>query len=1005
MKCLEKISIPIFILTIVILAAFVLVLRAQDTTMPVQTGTISLTSANLQPQVFTTNDLWLEVVGVSNTTAYLVIHIPWNETNGVYDLFGTTNLSANVPGLNVTNWVWLTRTTAWQMNIAMANLWPDMGFFILGTMLDSDGDGLTDAYEKLVSHTDPNSPLTITTQPANQWVIQGSNATFSVTAVGGALSYQWYFNSAMLGAATNAILILNNVQTNNAGNYYVVVTNMAGSVTSSNAFLTINVPPSAIPGLKLWLEANAGITTNAAAQISTWADQSSNTNNATQSNTNYQPLYVTDALNGLPVVRFYGSNYFNLPNTLFSGTTQAEAFVVLKAAADVSPSLPRPLWHFGGSGYTGIAYPDSSGNITDDFGSTSFYTLGNPEQPLDQYHVYEVAGQTNYWAAWLNGKVQSTTTNNTYGTNGSPTLGYSSPGGYYFAGDVVEVLVFNRVLSVDDRDTVNGYLSLKYGLMTVPTMPTNLVATVVSASQVSLTWSFSLGTVSTVFKIERKMEVGGGYTQVATVRDATSYMDTNLAADTQYYYQVKASNCAGDSGYSNEADATTQASGADIPLGSLRLWLKADSGVKLQSTNKNVITWFDQSGNGNDANQGIIAAKQPFYVTNAFNGLPVVRFYGSNYFNLPNTLFSGTTQAEAFVVLKAAADVSPSLPRPLWRLGVSGYTSLAYPDSNGNIVDDFGSTSFYTVGNPAQPLDQCHVYEVASQGGNWSAWINGVLQSSPTNNTYGINTSPALGLGNYGYYFAGDVAEVLIFNRTLNASERDTVNGYLNLKYGLVPVVSITSPTNNAIVAAGNIVLMANATEASGGTIKQVQFFQGANSIGVSTTLPYSVTWGNVPAGTYALTGQATGVNGLTSTSSVVNITVDLPPTVLITSPNNNEDLGIAPVNVTVNATASDNVGISQVKFFQGTNSLFIATDSPYSFVWNGVPAGNYSLTAVALGNDGLSTTSSVVNVLVEIDSDNDGLGNEQEYLYGTNPNISGTFGIWISVPGGGLIP
>ncbi|MGA3163627.1 MAG: hypothetical protein ABSD77_05445 [Verrucomicrobiota bacterium] len=159
-KRLEKISIPIFILTIVILAAFVLVLRAQDTTMPVQTGTISLTSANLQPQVFTTNDLWLEVSGVSNATAYLVIHIPWNETNGVYDLFGTTNLAANVPGLNVTNWVWLARTAAWQTNINMANLWPDMGVFRLGTMLDSDGDGLTDAYEKLISHTDPNNPDT-----------------------------------------------------------------------------------------------------------------------------------------------------------------------------------------------------------------------------------------------------------------------------------------------------------------------------------------------------------------------------------------------------------------------------------------------------------------------------------------------------------------------------------------------------------------------------------------------------------------------------------------------------------------------------------------------------------------------------------------------------------------------------------------------------------------------------------------------------------------------------
>ncbi len=156
MKTLSRASLA----GIVILGMACQSVYAGETSMPVQAGAISLTSANLQPQVFTTNDLWLEVSGVSNTTAYLVIHIPWNETNGVYDLFGTTNLSANVPGLNVTNWVWLARTTAWQTNISMANLWPDMGFFILGTMLDSDGDGLTDAYEKLVSHTDPNNPDT-----------------------------------------------------------------------------------------------------------------------------------------------------------------------------------------------------------------------------------------------------------------------------------------------------------------------------------------------------------------------------------------------------------------------------------------------------------------------------------------------------------------------------------------------------------------------------------------------------------------------------------------------------------------------------------------------------------------------------------------------------------------------------------------------------------------------------------------------------------------------------
>jgi len=44
-------------------------------------------SSNLQPQLFTTNDLWLQIIQMSNATAGLVINSPWNVTDGVYDLF------------------------------------------------------------------------------------------------------------------------------------------------------------------------------------------------------------------------------------------------------------------------------------------------------------------------------------------------------------------------------------------------------------------------------------------------------------------------------------------------------------------------------------------------------------------------------------------------------------------------------------------------------------------------------------------------------------------------------------------------------------------------------------------------------------------------------------------------------------------------------------------------------------------------------------------------------
>ena len=95
-----------------------------------------------------------------------------------------------------------------------------------------------------------SSPV-IVIQPTNQAVAVGSTATFAVTADGTApLSYQWQVNGTNLvnggqisGATTN-VLTITGVQTNNSGNYTVIVTNIAGSVTSSNAVLTVITSPS-----------------------------------------------------------------------------------------------------------------------------------------------------------------------------------------------------------------------------------------------------------------------------------------------------------------------------------------------------------------------------------------------------------------------------------------------------------------------------------------------------------------------------------------------------------------------------------------------------------------------------------------------------------------------------------------------------------------------------------------------------------------------------------------
>ncbi|MEO7300301.1 MAG: immunoglobulin domain-containing protein [Verrucomicrobiota bacterium] len=88
-----------------------------------------------------------------------------------------------------------------------------------------------------------SSPIIIT-QPQNQTVFVGANATLDVAATGqNPLSYQWLFNSSTVLSSTNSSLTLSNVQPADAGNYSVIITNLAGAVTSSIALVTVTNPP------------------------------------------------------------------------------------------------------------------------------------------------------------------------------------------------------------------------------------------------------------------------------------------------------------------------------------------------------------------------------------------------------------------------------------------------------------------------------------------------------------------------------------------------------------------------------------------------------------------------------------------------------------------------------------------------------------------------------------------------------------------------------------------
>ena len=181
------------------------------------------------------------------------------------------------------------------------------------------------------------------------------------------------------------------------------------------------------------------------------------------------------------------------------------------------------------------------------------------------------------------------------------------------------------------------------------------------------------------------------------------------------------------------------------------------------------------------------------------------------------------------------------------------------------------------------------------------------------------------------------------------------------------PSVTLTTPAaNQSFTAPANVILLAKATDADG-SIAKIEFYQGAALIGTATSAPYGAAWSNVAAGTYTLTAKATDDLGGTATSPPVTITVvsNQPPTISLTSPTNNASFP-ASANITLTATASDTDGaIAKVEFYNGATLIGSATSAPYSFLWNKVASGNYTITANATDNLGVISASAPINITI----------------------------------------
>jgi hypothetical protein len=180
----------------------------------------------------------------------------------------------------------------------------------------------------------------------------------------------------------------------------------------------------------------------------------------------------------------------------------------------------------------------------------------------------------------------------------------------------------------------------------------------------------------------------------------------------------------------------------------------------------------------------------------------------------------------------------------------------------------------------------------------------------------------------------------------------------------VLPTVGLLSPANGTFFAAGNNLNVNVSASDSDGTLSSVNLFTNGVLLVHFSNPPYNYLWSSPSVGDYALTAVATDNDGASVTSAVVNVYVraNVPASVAITSPQENETVQLANVSVTVDAQDPDG-SVALVEFFVDESKVGSDSSSPFTLTIN-LASGTHTLVASAIDNFGSTSFSTPVHVL-----------------------------------------
>ena len=328
---------------------------------------------------------------------------------------------------------------------------------------------------------------------------------------------------------------------------------MAGLAAPKTGF-----DPKSISGLALWLDAYQGVEIGHSTVVK-WADQSGNGNDAVRDTTTGRnvPLYITNGPNGLPAMGFTGASVtfpdsvppFNLP-----GSNS-----ILKV---VNPVCPAPLsvfvvaapyggnfdtWFLGNNYAAGFGINNAGRELKyrdpSQSGVVNSPANGPNSYPYNESALFELIVDGTVTPKFLVNAVDVGLDGPWTDAPGGPTSGFNNgltvgagflgPPSGYFHGYISEIVIYNRALTLSERQQVEAYLVAKWG-----TDPNSPMVSSTDPSDILISWGHAFLPDTNEVWVSRN---GADYVLLASVAgDVTSVHDTTGMSDgDDWSYKVR----------------------------------------------------------------------------------------------------------------------------------------------------------------------------------------------------------------------------------------------------------------------------------------------------------------------------------------------------------------------------------------------------------------------------------------------------------------------------------